>query len=306
MKDIIDSIKLKLCETKATPFLGAYTMSWFYFNSKLILIYFDSDLSVDTKINMLSWNDINYLYPLYIACFYVVIFPFITIVLNAIKLLYKRLYNIVENMLVYGIPLTIEEANDLREKHTELELELSRRHKEIEEAKERYSKYQSDLEALHNSRIEEMDETISVKVQEAEAPLKNKVNQLTSEVQRLLDERNNYKGKCQELEKSLRVYEVELDSKSDDETSKQDEALRDLSDQEIAILKSYYDGNTNQLIRSRIEEYLNQRGITIKQPSLLRLLNKLVKKSLITPPQGGYYILTEPGLEVLHHLFDKE
>lgn len=57
-KDFIDSIKARLYDFKYTPFLSSYIFSWLYFNSKLLLIFFSTELKVEEKIELLAWDDI--------------------------------------------------------------------------------------------------------------------------------------------------------------------------------------------------------------------------------------------------------
>lgn len=49
--DFKDSVKARLWDYKYTPFLSAYVFSWLYWNSKLILIFTSSKLSIEKKLS---------------------------------------------------------------------------------------------------------------------------------------------------------------------------------------------------------------------------------------------------------------
>lgn len=67
--DIKNSIKVRLYDMKHIPFLTAYGLAWVYFNAKVFLLYFDEKLSVADKIELLSYSDVEYIYPLCFALF---------------------------------------------------------------------------------------------------------------------------------------------------------------------------------------------------------------------------------------------
>lgn len=122
-KDLKDSIKARLYDFKYTPFLSSYIFSWIYFNSKLILIFTAPKLSVEKKIEMLSWSQINYKIPLYFALAYVFIFPIATAIFYAVTLLYKALMNWIQQKIQDKTPLPLEQAKGIREENIKLELE---------------------------------------------------------------------------------------------------------------------------------------------------------------------------------------
>ena len=76
LNEIKDSIKARLYDMKYTPFLASYSFFFVYFNAKLFLIFFDSSLSVQNKIDMLSYDMVNYYYPIIGGLIYTFIFPF--------------------------------------------------------------------------------------------------------------------------------------------------------------------------------------------------------------------------------------
>ncbi len=49
---------------KFAIFLASYSFFFVYFNAKLFLIFFDSSLSVQNKIDILSYDMVNYCYPI--------------------------------------------------------------------------------------------------------------------------------------------------------------------------------------------------------------------------------------------------
>lgn len=79
LNEIKDSIKARLYDMKYTPFLASYSFFFVYFNAKLFLIFFDSSLSVQNKIDILSYDMVNYCYPIDGTLFYTLGFPFLQI-----------------------------------------------------------------------------------------------------------------------------------------------------------------------------------------------------------------------------------
>lgn len=179
MKDVIDSIKLRMCDVKTTPFIGVFLSAWIYNNSKLILIYFDKTMSVEQKIQILSWNDVNYYTPIAVAVVYITVYPLVAILFNAIRLFYKKISNIVENIIVGMTPLTIDESNDLRNKYRDLEAELNNKYKEVEEIKQRNEQVKKSLEKSYCSKEALLDETINARVENAIEDMKKNIDTLT-------------------------------------------------------------------------------------------------------------------------------
>ena len=89
ISDIKDSIKARLYDMKYTPFLASYMFSWVFFNAKSILILTSDKLSIIQKIDMLSYDTVNYKIPLCFALFYTVIFPFFSAIFYFITLQYN-------------------------------------------------------------------------------------------------------------------------------------------------------------------------------------------------------------------------
>jgi hypothetical protein len=66
-----------------SPFLSSFIFSWVAFNWKAIFVAFAGDENVHTKINCIESDYIDpysaFLYPLLVALFYTLVFPFITV-----------------------------------------------------------------------------------------------------------------------------------------------------------------------------------------------------------------------------------
>ena len=62
LNEIKDSIKARLYDMKYTPFLASYFFFFIYFNAKLFLVFFDSRLSVQNKIDILSYGIVDKLF----------------------------------------------------------------------------------------------------------------------------------------------------------------------------------------------------------------------------------------------------
>lgn len=88
--DIKESIKIRLYDMKYTPFLASYTFFFIYFNAKLFLIFFDSELTTSLKIDMLSYDMIDKWIPLYWALAYVLVFSFFQLGFYSTKLWFDK------------------------------------------------------------------------------------------------------------------------------------------------------------------------------------------------------------------------
>ena len=82
LKETQDSIKARLYDMKYTPFLASYSFFFVYFNAKLFLIFFDSSLSVQNKIDMLSYGIVDKLKTKFKIAFFLGLVLYLYILTN--------------------------------------------------------------------------------------------------------------------------------------------------------------------------------------------------------------------------------
>jgi phage shock protein A len=193
MEDLKNTFKAKVCDYKYSSFLSSFVIAWIFFNSKLILIYFDPKLPVKEKISMLSWSDINYEYPLYIALFYTVAFPLISIIFYAITLGYEALKNLVQQKIQDKNPIPHAKAKEYRKRIRELQKGVDEAHQEVEKIQEEFKEKEKYLEEVYNSKNELLDKNIQEGIADQTSPLEERINDLIAELDtknKLLTESN--------------------------------------------------------------------------------------------------------------------
>lgn len=187
-----DSIKARLYDFKYTPFLSTYIFSWIFYNSKLLLIFTSSKLSVEKKIEMLSWGDINYLEePLYIALGYVFVFPLATSVFYAVTLGYKALLNVIQRQIEDINPLPLKKTNEIRDANLKLALEYQDIREKLEKITLDYSNRESNLNSTFSQKEINLKKEYEDKVGAFESRVKEEVAKLTEELKTRLQYANN-------------------------------------------------------------------------------------------------------------------
>ncbi len=180
-KHLTDSMKARLYDFTYTPFMSAYIFSWLFWNSKLILIFFDTKLTVNEKVNLLSWNEINYFYPLYFSLFFVFVYPIFSATFYAATLGYKALMNNIQQKIQDRTPLPQEKANKIIKENTELTNEIYELNLKLTELKSDYKEKEKKL----NEEIEEKAKKIE---DESTTYIQEIVNDKTLEIQKQMNE----------------------------------------------------------------------------------------------------------------------
>jgi hypothetical protein len=126
-----DAFKARLYDFKYTPFLSSYIFSWLYYNAKLLLI-FTSSLTVYKKIEMLSYEDVNYTIPLIIALAYTIFFPFVTLGLYYVTLWHKEKMTKAKQKSDNKTLLEQEEVNIITSENSELRGKINNYKLEVE------------------------------------------------------------------------------------------------------------------------------------------------------------------------------
>jgi hypothetical protein len=212
--DLKDSIKARLYDFKYTPFLASYTFFWLYYNAKVILIFLSSKLSVQDKINMLAYDNVNLTTPLLYALLYTLIFPFFTLGFYYVTLWYKKNMSKIKQKMEDETPLTQEEANNIKKENLKLRLEIDENIIQLDLSKKRYEDKidkLAELETTLNSNLEvkekELIKLYDKKVDENISKLEdeiNTINILVTDKNTLID---NQTKNIDDLKKKLKVFE---------------------------------------------------------------------------------------------------
>lgn len=313
-KDLKDSIKARLYDFKYTPFLSSYIFSWIYFNSKLILIFTAPKLSVEKKIEMLSWSQINYETPLAFALAYVFLFPIATAIFYAVTLWYKALMNWIQQKIQDKTPLPLEQAKGIREENIKLELEYKKLATELEKIKQEYSLKETNLTnqfaqkevALENKINEQVEEETKklrldlgvayndLRVKNTELGEKNLlINNLESRISQLELEIQKTKPITEEKPLIDNAYKRAIESS--------DSILNSLTIEQIKVLATFFKLDS-QILKSAFKNYANSEFNLSKTLIDLRI-NELSALALMRENESSF-LITEKGQRILEQLFN--
>jgi len=306
-----DSVKARLWDYKYTPFLSAYIFSWIYWNSKLILIFTSTKLSVEKKIEMLSWGDVNYHYPLYFALLYVFIFPLATALFYAVTLWYKALMNWIQQKIQDKTPLPQEQANKIIKENVRLELEHNKIVEELEKIKQDYSIKETALtnqftekEKTFDNRVEQ---TVSVKMEEMTAEVEranSKIAEITTELGKkneTIQTLNSEKQKLNEQINELRpiTEEVPLIDKAYKKAQNSvNSLLKELTIDQIKLLATFF-MNDSIMFETQFKDYIHKNyklSKTLIDAKISELPTLIIKEK-------GRYIISPQGAKILEELF---
>lgn len=200
-EDISDTLKATLYERVSSPFISSFILSWCVFNYKILFILF-SDMEVRYKfyeIELLQMQPQNlitmpvvgwqfypctFLYPLLIAFFYTLVFPFFEAKLFSVWLKGQK--------AIKSIKVTIEDETPVsQEKYTSLLKQL--RHMSREYADDLARKDDSckvDLQIERDKTIEKQSEINSLdnKYEIYKEETDTTINDLQLEIERLHEE----------------------------------------------------------------------------------------------------------------------
>jgi len=322
--DLKDSVKARLWDFKYTPFLSSYVFSWLFWNSKLILIFTSSKLTVDKKIEMLSWGQINYETPLYFALAYVFIFPLATALFYAVTLGYKALMNWIQQKIQDKTPLPQVQANGIRKENIKLTLE----HREIMEKLEKIQLEYSSKEKILISQFSEKQKSLEGDFKEKEHKLGEKIqsevelkvkelNENLQQTYKAIEDRNNQIKEKQELINSLesKISELEveisklkpvtnespiIDSAYKKAKESKYDYVKNLTIEHIKILATFYN-NDSTISNSNFKNYVNKEYKLSKTLVDLRI-NELTGLEIVKKTQYDY-IVTEKGKKIIESIF---
>lgn len=164
----LDSIKTTLQERIASPFLGAFALSWFAYNYRFIWVLF-SDYDTDYKFSYIDiflypsseifWNHWVY-YPLYTVAVFFIVYPIPSLIAYAISSYTKVGFQII-NLKVRKIkPVEQKTVNALYNQLSSLELEKDKTNEEHKVLVDSLKKSIEEGEYQLNERLSK--QTISV------------------------------------------------------------------------------------------------------------------------------------------------
>lgn len=312
-KDLKDSIKARLYDFKYTPFLSSYIFSWIYFNSKLILIFTAPNLTVEKKIEMLSWSQINYKMPLYFALAYVFIFPIATAIFYAVTLLYKALMNWIQQKIQDKTPLLLEQAKGIREENIKLELEYKKVATELEKIKQEYSLKETNLTSQFTQKELELENKVSVQVEERTQQLRIDLQKAYNDFTDKNTELSEKNILISKLENQISNLEAEINKLSPitEEKPLIDKAykiakessfpmLNNLTIDQIKVLATFFyiDSKIN---KDTFKDYANS-NFNLSKALIGLPINQLIAKEFVK--EDIYYLyITEQGQEIIEQLF---
>jgi hypothetical protein len=296
---------------KYTPFLASYIFFFIYFNAKLFLIFFDSDIATNEKIKLLSYDEVCYWKPMAGALFYTLVFPFAQIGFYSAKVWFDKKMNERKQKIEKQTLLSVEESRDIRYASYKMQEELDTYIKKYEQNKKEYDEYKERLEKEYQEKEKVLDEAesrLTVELKEKE----DKITRLETELSKLQSQKNE-KQKFHSKKPALSYSDVgsfdnsggvnSLVSKAKEKSDKEYESLvSSLTEDEKKILKTFYE-NDSQMNKDRFKEKVlkdkNMQKVTSE-----KAIRSLVKKEMVTDKHGTVG-LTELGLGVVDEIFRK-
>lgn len=324
--DIKDSIKARLYDMKYTPFLASYFFFYVYFNAKLFLIFFDPELATVSKIEMLSYDDICHIEPLYYALAYTLVFPLAQAGFYYVTLQYRRLMNYIQQLIQDKTPLLQKRANEILRENADLQLELDKKIEELDTVKKRFETKEQDLIKQYENKNKELESSFEEKVAKDTEKLKNELIEDQKKVADRGAEIEQLQKQVVGLETKVKVFEdrekhtprFDLrdafdDSNnglakmlSDTQNKQDDEFVRlvsSLDNDEKVILKSFFETDSKMNKNSFKEWVLKNKQM--QKVTSEKAIQALVTKKMVLD-QYGDVNLTEFGLKIVDKLFRED
>jgi len=320
LSDLKDSIKARLYDIKYTPFLASYTFFWIFWNAKLIMIFTSDKLSIQNKIDMMAYNDIDIINPLLFALVYTIIFPIFTAFFYYITLQYRRLMNYIQQQIEDVTPLTQKKANEIRTENANLRIELDSKIEELNNSQQKYKEKKESLISLYDEKTKELNSGYDEK-------LKKETSKIQTELQSAygdITDKNTLIGEqtktIEVLQNKIKVFETE-DTKETKKSTKESTTIgsiletinedkkklvANLNEDEITLLKLIYD---NDLPHMNSSTYINKilEVSELKRVKVQSLLTSLSSDNKgILSLSNGIYDTTDKGRNIMLELFEKE
>ena len=307
LNEIKDSIKARLYDMKYTPFLASYSFFFVYFNAKLFLIFFDSSLSVQNKIDMLSYDMVNYCYPIAGALIYTLIFPFFQIGFYSAKLWFDKQMNSLKQKIEKQTLLSTEESQYIRFANKKLQDELDDYIKRFEQTKKEYEDYKVKLEEEYQTKKDSLDSSFKERVNEANKNLNLELYSANSvivdkatEIENLQQQIVTLTKEKENLQKSKEIKNISNKISNNEETISLDTIIQTLNDDEKIVLETFFQNDSN-MDKNKFKNIL----FDIKKMQKVtseKAIQSLISKRILED-NSLYVILTSLGLELVDKLF---
>lgn len=314
--DINDSIKARLYDMKYTPFLASYVFFFVYFNAKLFLIFFDLNFSVQNKIDMLSYDMINYLYPVIGALIYTLIFPLVQAGFYYVALQYRRFMNFIQQQIQDKTPLLQEKANEILRENANLQLDLDKKIEELDNVKKRFETKEQSLVKKYEEKTKELENSFSSKLEKEIEKLKyelieaqKKVSDRGEEIEQLKKQVTNSETKVNKTPKNTsrpiqEKQKNDLTKILEDSQNKQNEEFQkliaSLDEDEKIILKSFFETDS-KINKNSFKDWI-LKNKQMQKVTAEKAIHSLVGRKVVLD-QYGEVSLTELGLRVVDELF---
>ena len=307
LNEIKDSIKARLYDMKYTPFLASYSFFFIYFNAKLFLIFFDSSLSVQNKIDILSYDMVNYCYPIAGALIYTLVFPFAQIGFYSAKLWFDKQMNSLKHNIEKKILLSLEESQYIRFANKKLQDELDDYIKRFEQTKKEYEDYKVKLEEEYQTKKDSLDSSFKERVNEANKNLNLEIHTAnsvivdkTTEIENLQKQINSLTKEKENLQKSKEIKNISNKISNNEETTSLDTIIQTLNNDEKIVLETFFQNDSN-MDKNKFKNIL----FDIKKMQKVtseKTIQSLISKRILED-NSLYVILTSLGLELVDKLF---
>lgn len=294
LKELQDSVKARLYDFQSTPFLASVIISWILINHKYLMIYF-SDYDLEEKIILLDCLYDSYLLkalcfyvlPILFGLFYVFIYPKINKYFYDFTLQKRKELKKIKQKIEDETPLSQKEANELMQTNFTLQDEKDELYRKYNALKQEYEvKLEEDKKGLRNEIDAQtiFHEKLGIELSD----LKENINKLSKENEKLKNENNNFKNK---LAENIKPSKNSFPNKYN------------LSDLEIKILKYLYESNFTHMHKSTLEKEISDK-LRINIIKAQNLIAELRVKDILGTNASTYIILTTKGQKIVLDLFD--
>ena len=298
--DLKDSLKARLYDMKYTPFLASYTFFWIYFNAKQILIFATSQLSINDKIDMLSYSDIDITKPLLYALAYTLVFPIFTAGFYYVTLQYRRLMNKIKQKIEDVTPLPQKEANEIKAENANLRIELDEKIDELRKAKFRFETKEKSLIEEYGIKTKKLESSYTDKLDANTKNLNRQLHVANTAITDKNTEIKQSKESIDNLSKRLKVFEDKEEAKNNfglnatiEDVKKETgldtirkeinkyNLISNLSNDEKTILQIIY---TDDIAMSNSDQYIKNltKNNGFKRVKVQALLSSLVNKDILS------------------------
>lgn len=311
--EFIETAKTKINDYQYSPFMGSYLFFWIYLNMKMILIFFSDKHTIETKIDLLSYADVELILPLILAAIYTVVVPFLTTFFHAVTLGHAHMKKWVEVIADGRRRLSIKDSQELKSKRRILVEERDNALEERDKVRINYEAKEASLNADIQRRKEALATEIDNAALKKTEALSNKLTQTVEALKAKEEEYLKLKAEVDSIE-TITEEDLEANFAIDREPIKLKDMFAEITIEEHQRLQNLAKGLSQkqknviscffhkgqQLERETIKSYMKdnyemQAGIVDLK------IQELIKKD-IADYLGTYVVLKQDGLKLLEIL----